>query len=154
MRVLVVLCLLCGLAHADTRARTGYRNGKPFRIRVVEIDGCEVETQTARAYARMRRAASRDGIRLLIWSGFRSNDHQAELYAQWLSKQGHLAAKPGYSKHQSGRALDLVLQPNGAFEWLEKHAKRYGFRRTVRGEPWHWELVGGPRRAARRARAR
>jgi len=152
MRVLALLCLLCGLAHADDSTRVGYRNGRPFRIRVVAVDGCEVETQTARAFARMRTAAERDGIRLLVWSGFRSFEHQAELYAQWRAKEGNLAAKPGWSNHQSGRALDLVLQVDGAFEWLQKHARSYGFKRTVHGEPWHWELVGSSRRAARRAR--
>jgi hypothetical protein len=140
MRFFVVLCLLCGLAHADDSTRIGYRNGKPFRIKVVEVDGCELEVATARAFARMRDAAERDGVRLFVWSGFRDNERQTELYDRWRAGDGNLAAKPGFSNHQSGRALDLVLQVEGAFEWLEKHARRYGFKRTVPGEPWHWEL--------------
>jgi LAS superfamily LD-carboxypeptidase LdcB len=143
MRVIAVVCLLCGLARADDSTRIGYRNGKPFRIKVVELDGCEIEVQTARAFARMRDAAERDGVRLFVWSGFRDNERQTELYDRWRAGDGNLAAKPGFSNHQSGRALDLVLQVEGAFEWLEKHARRYGFKRTVPGEPWHWELYRG-----------
>ena len=160
MRVLAVLCLLCGLARADDSVRVGFRNGRAFRVHVVEVDDCEVEVQTARAFARMRDAAARDGIRLLVWSGFRSNEKQAELYDAWRAGDGNLAAKPGFSNHQSGRALDLALQIDGAFDWLQKHARRYGFRRTVPGEPWHWELIrsrdaySGPRGSAAARRMR
>ena len=60
----------------------------------------------------------------------------------WRAKEGNLAAKPGFSNHQSGSALDIALVYDGAYAWLKKHAQRFGFRRTVPGEPWHWEFGG------------
>ena len=71
---------------------------------------------------------------------------------------GPNTAPPGYSNHQNGVALDLDVGSskfnysgtyNGKagwtnrktkiYEWLSKNAKTYGFVRTVRSEPWHWE---------------
>jgi LAS superfamily LD-carboxypeptidase LdcB len=148
MRVLILLCLACGLAGAEPAARSaqGYRKGKPIRIHVVKIGWAEVEVKTARAFEKMRAAAERDGITLVIWSGFRSHDRQAALHARWRSGRGNLAARPGYSNHQSGRALDLQVTDPRVYAWLAAHAKRFGFKRTVRSEPWHWEYVGMPRR--------
>ena len=151
MRALLVLCLLCGIARADgePRAVTGYKNGKPFKLQIVDIGWAEVEIKTARAFEQMRLAAEQDGIRLVIWSGFRTYERQAELYARYRRGHGNLAAKPGHSNHQSGRALDLMLDSDAVYQWLGKHARRYGFMKTVKGEPWHWEFVGVPRRSKR-----
>lgn len=103
----------------------------------------------------MRDAADADGVYLQAWSGFRSNERQAQLYADWKAGYGNPAAKPGFSNHQSGRAIDINLLgvPRETFEWLKKNAARYGFRRTVQSEPWHWEYTPPRRRAVvRRAR--
>lgn len=50
-------------------------------------------------------------------------------------------AKPGYSKHQNGKAVDFNTRGQGGKqgEWLEKNAKDYGFKRTIPSEPWHYE---------------
>jgi LAS superfamily LD-carboxypeptidase LdcB len=153
--VVVVLCLLlCGLASADQgRAATGYKHGRAIRLRVVEVDLCEVEINTARAFRSMERAAARAGIGLVIMSGFRTNEKQAELYEDWRTGGGNLAAKPGWSNHQSGRALDLILD-RGVLEWLDRNARRFGFRRPIRGEPWHWEYGSRQRGGKRLARRR
>lgn len=150
MRVLVVLCLLAGLAAAD-RPATGYLRGRAIRLRVVDVDLCEVEVGTARAFRAMERAAARAGIGLVVMSGFRTHDKQTELYNDYRFGSGNLAARPGWSNHQSGRALDIVLD-RGVLEWLDRNARRFGFRRTVRREPWHWEFTGTTRgtRVARR----
>lgn len=37
----------------------------------------------------------------------------------------------------------------GTFAWLEANARRFGFKRTVTGEPWHWEYVKPPRKQRR-----
>ena len=52
---------------------------------------------------------------------------------------------PDLGPSRDGRALDIYLD-DAVFRWLERHARRFGFRRTVRGEPWHWEYVKRPRR--------
>lgn len=98
-----------------------------------------VECGTAVAFLQMRAAAARDGVTLRIVSGFRSMKEQQVLYA--CHKQGKcpLAAKPGYSHHQDGLALDLNARDRGVYDWLSRNASSFGFRRTVASEPWHWE---------------
>jgi hypothetical protein len=53
-----------------------------------------------------------------------------------------LAARPGYSNHQSDHALDLNTSDAGVLNWLNNHADEYGFARTVPSEAWHWEYWG------------
>jgi LAS superfamily LD-carboxypeptidase LdcB len=159
VRVLVVLCVLAQVGHAeivvdDTSGEpqvwkvVGYRNGKAINLEVTEVDGVLVEVSTARAFIKMRDAADEQGVYLQAWSGFRSNDKQRELYDAWKAGAGNPAAKPGYSNHQSGRAIDINLLgvPKETYAWLNKNAARYGFRRTVPSEPWHWEY--SPQRRA------
>ena len=141
-----------GTAHA--RTATGYSHGRKLRIQLVDIGGVELEARTARAFRTMAEAARKAGIMLGIRSGFRSHDKQKELYRDYRRGWGHLAAKPGYSNHQSGRALDIYIDDYAVYEWLKAHAKDYGFRRTVPREAWHWEYVGGGRAARRAATAR
>jgi D-alanyl-D-alanine carboxypeptidase len=132
--------------------RLAYRAGKRHTIEVVRVDGAELEVGTARAFVGMRDAAAATGVALQISSGFRSHEEQRELYRAWRRRIGHRAARPGRSNHQSGRAIDfVVLNDPAARAWLEAHAGRYGFVRTVPGEPWHWEHVDAPRAAAPRA---
>ena len=138
------------IADFEVRPAVGYERGRARRIKVVQIGWAEVELSTARAFLRMAAAAQKDGVELWIKSGFRSHEHQVWFYEAYRSGYGNPAARPGYSNHQSGRALDLDILGEGTYAWLEKHAKKYGFARTVRGEPWHWELV----KKARRKRSR
>jgi hypothetical protein len=155
VRALLIVCLLAGVAAADARPRIakGYQHGRPLRVRVVDVGGVDVEVATARAFRSMQRAAAAAGVRLRIESGFRTYERQAELYRAWRRGAGHLAARPGYSNHQLGRALDLEID-RATLAWLQANARRHGFHRTVRGEPWHWEYLGAPRRIARPAKAR
>jgi LAS superfamily LD-carboxypeptidase LdcB len=151
MRAVLVLALLCSSisfarAEDEPRSVTGYRNGRPFKLKVVEVGWADVEVKTAAAFLKMQAAALKDGISLVVYSGFRTYERQAELYEYYRRGEGNLAAKPGHSNHQSGRALDLMIDSEGVYAWLNKHARRYGFLRTVKGEPWHWEFVGVPRR--------
>ncbi len=122
------------------RSVVGYAKGRPTKIQLVMVDWTEVELRTARAYRKMRDAAERDGIVLEIRSGFRSHEQQMNLYQRWRAGWGNMAAKPGFSNHQAGRAIDLVVHDPTVLAWLTKHAPKYGFWRTVRSEPWHWEF--------------
>ena len=49
-----------------------------------------------------------------------------------------MAAVPGTSIHEQGRALDIATA-SAAWAWMNKHGKRRGWRRSVRSEKWHWE---------------
>lgn len=152
MMVAAVACAAVPEAHAEELTpypALGYRNGKKLRLEVVQIGWAEVELKTARAFIAMRDAAAADGIVLEIRSGWRDFERQAWLYEAWRRGVGNKAARPGYSNHQAGRALDIYLD-EANFAWLERNARRFGFRRTVRGEPWHWEFRGLPRQRRRR----
>src|ERR1041385_2625040 len=98
--------LLLGLftSSAGARTVTGYSHGERTRIHLVEVDGVELEAATARAFRTMAKAAAKSGIDIAIRSGFRSQEKQKELYNDYRHGWGHLAARPGYSNHQSGRA--------------------------------------------------
>lgn len=52
------------------------------------------------------------GIFIKITQGFRSMEEQAELYAQGRTKPGNIVtnAKPGQSKHNFGKAIDIAFQ--------------------------------------------
>jgi len=124
------------------RRETGYIAGQPFTIIVVGIDGKPVEVETAAAFRRMRDAAVADGARIKVVSGFRTMAEQEYLHSCYKSgkcNKGILAARPGFSNHQSGHALDLNARDPAVGAWLRAHAGEYGFHNTVPGEPWHWE---------------
>jgi murein DD-endopeptidase MepM/ murein hydrolase activator NlpD len=125
---------------AKASTHDAWRRGKRLGpIRVVTLDGKPVATSTAQAFKRMRAAAAADGVQLQIVSGFRSYREQEDLYRLYQQGRGNLAARPGYSNHQDGKALDLDTSRPGALTWLERNARRFGFLRTVPSEDWHWE---------------
>lgn len=158
MRWIAVLGLVLGVStvHADPAApmdsvrTTGYVRGKARTIEVVPVDDVWLAKPAARDFLAMQAAAQKAGIYLSIRSGFRDHETQIWLYQAWRAGYGNRAARPGYSLHQSGRALDLRVHDVETRAWLKKHARRFGFLRTVSDEPWHFEHVGRPRSARRR----
>ncbi|MEW5738230.1 MAG: M15 family metallopeptidase [Myxococcota bacterium] len=120
----------------------GYINGVPRHIRVTSVgDGEYLRTDAARAFLRMKAAAKRAGVSLSATSGFRTMAEQKYLYNLYLSGRGNLAARPGYSNHQGGIAMDIGGvggYGTRAYRWLSHHARRFGFVNDVRGEYWHW----------------
>lgn len=131
---------------------------------------------TAHAWRRLRLAARRDGIELLLVSGFRSVQDQAELFrkklavGQPIEQILRVNAAPGYSQHHTGRAVDVAARgsrplteefaASGAFEWLLANAARFEFFMPYGPdnpfgfayEPWHWsQLKPESARASRRA---
>lgn len=134
-----------GLYDCTERSDNGYRQGSRFAITVVKVDNKPVETNTANAYIAMQNAARNDGVNLRIVSGFRTMAEQQYLYNCYINgncNNGNLAARPGYSNHQSGHALDLNTSDSGVSSWLNRKGAQFGFNRTVASEPWHWEWWG------------
>lgn len=127
------------LAGAGCTNTTGYSRGRAKKICITTVGGKQVEINTAKAYVRMRDAAKRDGVTLVVVSGFRTMQKQRELYALYKRGRGNLAAPPGYSNHQSGLALDLNARAPGVYAWLTRNGAKFGFIRTVPSENWHWE---------------
>ena len=148
MRHLGILAIACcvwlGLSSvASARTATGWAHGRKKKILLVHVSGVELEARTARAFRDMAKAARKNDVDIAIRSGFRSHDEQKELYARFRRGWGNLAARPGYSNHQSGKAVDIYIVDYKVYEWLKKHAAKFGFRKTVRREAWHWEYVQG-----------
>jgi LAS superfamily LD-carboxypeptidase LdcB len=137
------------LSPAHARTVTGYTKGQKTRVKLVWISGVELEVATAKAFRKMADAARKAGLHLGIRSGFRSHEKQVELYQRYRRGWGHPAARPGFSNHQNGRAVDIYIDDYAVYEWLRKHAHKYGFKRTVKREAWHWEYLGAPRYARR-----
>lgn len=142
MRFLGTLAIVCAIGTAAyAKERTGHDAGHSVRVKLAECGGQRAEVRTAKAFRTMAAAARKAGLQLAVRSGYRSYDEQQKLYARYRHG-GNLAAPPGYSKHESGRALDIVINEYKVFEWLKTHAAKYGFHRTVSREPWHWEYLG------------
>lgn len=113
--------------------------------------GKELQTEAADAYMTMRDAAAKEGIDLMLCSGYRSVEYQTNLFNQeqqkWLDKgeteeEAYNQAKtvvqvPGYSEHNLGLAADIVTPKHqtldsafadtDAGKWLAQHAPEYGF---------------------------
>jgi zinc D-Ala-D-Ala carboxypeptidase len=88
--------------------------------------------------------AAGDGVRILVDSGWRSPEYQAQLLREAISKYGsekeaaRWVATPNTSAHVSGHAVDVG--PVDATPWLSKHGAKYGLCQIYRNEPWHYEL--------------
>ena len=95
------------------------------------------------AFDRMEAAARRDGVTLLITSGYRSDAEQAELYKRHPDPKW--VAPPGHSLHRYGTELDLG--PPFAYGWLQRNARRFHFIQRYSWEPWHWGYGLNPRSA-------
>lgn len=128
----------------------------------------QVKKPVAEAIERMFADAAAAGLKLYFQSGYRTYQMQKDIYARNVSKYGTakadtFSARPGYSEHQSGLAVDLTCEAVGkqleqAFantpegKWVAEHAVTYGFvmsypkdKKELTGymyEPWHFRYVG------------
>jgi hypothetical protein len=126
----------------SARTATGYRRGSPYKLKAVTVGGKPTAIATAHAFLKWQAAADRAGVSLSINSGFRTMDQQKYLYNCYQTKRcnnGNLAARPGYSNHQNGEALDLATNN---WTWVKNNAAKFGFRATVPSERWHYEFRG------------
>lgn len=122
----------------------GYKNGKEIEFvgsrLPVSSDEYYLNHEAADAFNEMVAVANRDGYFITVTSGFRNNEKQTALYRN-RHKTKILVARPKWSNHQSGTAVDIAGCTNRSqlFKWLKRNAHRYGFKNTVKSEPWHWE---------------
>jgi D-alanyl-D-alanine carboxypeptidase len=90
------------------------------------------------------------GYRIYVRSGFRTYAEQAALYRSNMYPDGRqrpgrpLTARPGTSRHESGRAADIAIKlPSGALvnpgPRTRAAARVEGLHFPVRGEVWHVE---------------
>lgn len=113
-------------------------------------------------FCKLSSAAAQEGLNIYLSSGFRSYDYQAQIYNNYCARDGQAAAdtysaRPGYSEHQTGLAID-VNQIDDSFIgtpeaiWLENHCHEFGFilrypqgKQDITGyqyESWHIRYVG------------
>lgn len=108
--------------------------------------------------------AEKLGYRIVAVSAYRSYYYQKELFNMYLKTMGKKAfessAKPGYSEHQTGLALDIEgsnydynkFLYTKEYKWIKDNAYKYGFiirypkgKEKITGykfEPWHIRYVG------------
>lgn len=119
-------------------------------------------------FLEMQKAAAREGINIIVDSGYRSYEYQKIVWNSFLEKIGleetkKRVAPPGASEHQSGLAIDIAYIINGIYtddinenqretQWLFNNSYKYGFilrypkdKEEITGysfEPWHYRFVG------------
>ena len=120
--------------------------------------------EAAAAFRAMADAAKQDGISLRSVSAYRSYQTQQGLYQHYVSIDGkanaeRYSARPGYSEHQTGLALDINtasisahFENTAEYAWLRANCARFGFllrypkeKESITGyryEPWHYRYVG------------
>jgi hypothetical protein len=116
------------------------------------IDGMRPEMQT-RLAAMFNSAPPGIREKLGIFSGARSVDRQAELWAAALKKYGSpeaarkWVAPPGKSAHNHGSAADLSYDgkslahaPKEVVAWVHANAGKHGLKFPLGNENWHVEL--------------
>lgn len=133
-----------------------YYYGEPKKIRSEAYD----------AFIEMWNAAYEDGIYLILISGYRSAAHQKEVYDAYQADKGtkyadSIAARTGYSEHQTGLALDIYskectsqakFHESKSYEWLINNSYKFGFilrypkdKQNITGynyESWHYRYLG------------
>ena len=126
----------------------------------------QLRGEPAGALNTLLEAARAEGHQLNVLSGYRSYARQAMLYNSYVDRDGieqadTYSARPGYSEHQTGLAVDLgngtcdleeCFAETPAGQWLAENAHTYGFtirygkgQTNITGyqyEPWHLRYVG------------
>ena len=119
------------------------------------------------AYVEMYAAAKADGMNLLVTTSYRSYGFQSTLYWNYVNQDGQenadtYSARPGYSEHHSGLAVDLSTPfltnaftefvYTDEYKWMQENSYKYGFiqrytdeNQYITGyqpEAWHYRYVG------------
>lgn len=135
---------------ASTIAAEAFAGGKSLGlISLLPIgNGRFLRADAAYAFGRLRRKAEADSISLVVDSAFRTMPEQQQLWNQ--HKAGVLktpVARPGFSNHQSGIALDIQVhasQLSPEYIWLKENAPGFGWHNIGSTfhppEFWHWEF--------------
>jgi D-alanyl-D-alanine carboxypeptidase len=125
-----------------------------------------LEREVADAIAAMTAAARKDGVKVLVRSGYRSYAEQEKILKRKIVEYGdeklarRYNAEPGKSEHQTGLSADLWdgvtwglgVRNTKVGKWLWKHSREYGFilryppgKEKITGyayEPWHFRYIG------------
>ena len=117
------------------------------------------------AFKNMWQKAKSENLNLIVNSSYRDYESQENVWNNYEARNGEeyadsIAARPGYSEHQTGLALDIItygankntFEDTDEFKWLQKNAHKYGFilrypkdKEDITGyeyESWHYRYVG------------
>jgi len=137
-------------------------------LRVPGAPEMQLRDVAATAVEQLFNGAATAGYSLQVSTAYRGYAYQKTLYDGYVASDGQAAAdkgsaRPGYSEHQTGLAVDVRNTANTCAleacfgttpegEWLAANAWRYGFllrypadKETVTGyeyEPWHFRYIG------------
>lgn len=137
-------------------------------LRAASDPTMQMRQVAATALESMFAAAKTAGVPMMLSSGYRSYEYQVSLYNGYVTVQGQedadtMSARPGYSEHQTGLAVDVAPADGScgvqqcfantpAGKWVAANAYQYGFivrypngKDAVTGyeyEPWHLRYVG------------
>ena len=137
------------------------RDGRSFSYTVSRA-GLMLRKAAADSLEEMAAAARLDGVTLPASSAYRSYNYQEQVYNRIVREMGREAAdresaRPGYSQHQTGFALDFgsiddSFAGTDAGRWLTANASRFGWSLSFpdgyehitgyRWESWHYRYVG------------
>ncbi len=135
------------------------------------VDDEQVDLRMYDNLMAMFKAAEKDNVWFWVASGYRSVKEQeiildravAENIEQGMGEEEakeealRTIARPGYSEHHTGLAVDLNdvsadFETTEAYKWLTEHAAEYGFVQRYRAdkvaitgidnESWHYRYVG------------
>lgn len=129
-------------------------------------NGQYIRAEAFEDYKKMFNDMKALGLNLLVRSSYRSYTYQANLYNNYVARDGKAnadkySARPGYSEHQTGLAIDVGTPTTSdlgdflytdEYKWMMQNAHKYGFILRypensvhITGymyEPWHFRYVG------------
>lgn len=132
---------------------------------LVTSHGATLSALAVDSFNQMYDAAAAAGQGFSVTSSYRSYSTQISTYNRWVSISGQAgadtySARPGYSEHQTGFALDVAagsctldcFGSTSQYQWFQANAANYGFiQRYYKGyesttgysaEEWHYRYVG------------
>lgn len=128
--------------------------------------GATLTAEASDQFTALVEGAAAQGISISASSSYRSYAAQVATYNHWVAVNGSIAAadqvsaRPGYSEHQTGLAVDVssngcsldCFASSPAYTWMQSHAAEYGFIErypsgltSITGyspEAWHYRYVG------------
>ena len=121
------------------------------KISAPKIEASDLNNYVKNRFLAAQSKARKEGINLVITSGFRTADRQEYLFKRAIAKYGSAqeASKwvlpPNKSHHPDGIALDVNYPGNQVeTKWLEKNGFKYGLCRVYKNEWWHFEPLVAP----------
>ena len=128
-------------------------------------EGMKLVNIAKKAFEKLHKEAKKDNMNIIVMSSYRSYEYQETLYNNYVKKDGKenadtYSARPGFSEHQTGLAVDVYNQKTSytefentkEFTWMQNNAYKYGFilrfpkdKENETGyqyESWHYRYVG------------